>query len=393
MRILLVSLFLPQEKAYHAGGRYVFEILRHMARTHEVHLATRLREDEFPCLEELRPWCRAIHPWPYPATARRGLLDAARLALNYLGFSRFADRLIRSGGYDLVQVEWVESALLIGRGKTPMVLDAHDVITKPAQRGMENSRGLARGVAQLRYLLVRAVERRVSRRFAAVFTLSDYDRGYLLDMLPGLDVRTIPIPAGLDIGDRSFPRESGVILFLASYRYRPVNVRGALWFYREVFPLVRARIPHARFVIAGYGPPAELTALAAEDSQVSVPGFVDDLEACYKQAAVFVAPILTGGGIIVKVLDALAAGTPVVTTTYGNEGVAAHPGRDLLVADDPAGFAAAVVAVLEDPALAARLGEAGRAHVAGQFSRATVLEKMESAWRDVVAPGGRKELT
>ncbi|MBK5274150.1 MAG: glycosyltransferase [Desulfuromonadales bacterium] len=394
MKILFVSLFLPQEKAYHAGGRYVFELLRQLSQRHEIHLATRLQDNEYSGLEELRPFCREIYPYSYPAREKRGLLDKIRLAGNYIGFSRFADRLIRDGVFDLVQVEWVETALCIRRGRIPMVLDAHDVISKPAGRAMNQKTGLGRIIARLRCLLVRSVEKKIMGRFTTIFTMSEYDRNYLHGMLPGVDARTVPIPAGLDIGDRSFEREANTLLFLASYRYRPVNVAAALWFCREVLPLVRQEVPDARFIIAGYGPPVELTALAA-DPLIEVPGFVDDLEACYKGAAVFVAPILQGGGIIVKILDALAAGTPVVTTTFGNEGIGGTPGRDLLVADDPQAFAAAVIAILRDPGLAERLTENGRAFVAEHYGLDAVLAKIETIYGELVrkpGSGNRKDV-
>ena len=100
--------------------------------------------------------------------------------------SRFADRLIRSGDYDVVQVEWVETALLIGKGKTPMVLDAHDVITKPAERRMRQARGVDRLPAGFKYLLTRSAERRIMQRFAAIFTVSEFDRQYLLQLAPEL---------------------------------------------------------------------------------------------------------------------------------------------------------------------------------------------------------------
>jgi hypothetical protein len=128
MKILFVSLFLPQKQAKHAGGRYVFEILSNLAQRHEVHLATRLEEDERPLLDSLRPLCKAIYPYTYRTVAKRRGLDNLRLICNYIGFSRYADRLIREGNYDIVQVEWVETALLIRKGKTPMVLVAHVVI-------------------------------------------------------------------------------------------------------------------------------------------------------------------------------------------------------------------------------------------------------------------------
>ena len=123
--------------------------------------------------------------------------------------------------------------------------------------------------------------------------------------------------------------------------------------------------------------------------RVSVPGFVDDLDECYKRANVFVAPILVGGGIIVKILDAMAAGTPVVTTTYGNEGIGAVPGRDILIADDPESFADAVVRVLSDRGLEERLSLNGREFVRKHFTFEAAMKKLEAAYEKIVK--GRKE--
>jgi len=383
MKILFVSLFLPQEKAYHAGGRYVFELLRRLSEHHELHLATRLEEGEFPYLSELTPYCARIHPFSYPQVTQRNLAGTLRLVANYLGFSRFANRLIRQGDYDLIQVEWVESAILIFRGAAPMVLDAHDVITKPAERYYQRSRGAARLLQFTKLTLVRRVERLIMARFDRIFTLSEFDRNYLLTLCPTLPVAAIPIPAGLDLKPTSYLRVRHRLLFLASYKYRPTNVAAALWFHSEVLPLVRREFPEAQFVIAGFGPPPQLTELAEKDPYTLVTGFVDDTDQLYKSASLFVAPILTGGGIIVKVLDALAAGTPVVTTSFGNEGIGATPGEELLVADDPQSFADAVLALLKDEAKARRISERGAAFAARNFSLAAVLDRLETAYREV----------
>ncbi|MGC2064149.1 MAG: glycosyltransferase family 4 protein [Thermodesulfovibrionales bacterium] len=394
MKILFVSLFLPQEKAYHAGGRYVFEVIKNLSKKHDIYLATRLEEGEFPCLESLRPFCKEIYPYPYRTKSRRGFFDIAGLAFNYLGFSRFADGLARRGDFDLVQVEWVEAAIMIRKRKTPMVLDAHDVITKPAERAALKKRGLGRLFGMLRYFTVKTVERLIVKKFDMVFALSEYDRRYLLQIQPGLSTLTVPIPAGLDMTGRTVEREKNTILFLASYKYRRVNVDAALFFYREIFPLIRKSIPAAKFIIAGYGPPEELTSITEKDPGVFVPGFVDDIEECYKTASVFIAPILVGGGIIVKVLDALAAGTPVVTTTYGNEGIGAVPGRDILIADDPEQFEDAVVRVLNDRELAARLSLNGQEFVRQYFTLEASINKIEAAYQELVnnsnwGPGNR----
>ncbi len=383
MKILFVSLFLPLEKSYHAGGRYIFEVIRNLSKKHDICLATRCEEGELPLIEKLRPFCREIYPYTYRTGTRRGAIDMVGLVLNYAGFSRYADRLAREGGFDLVQVEWVEAALMMKRRKTPMVLDAHDVITKPVERRLRRSGGIGMPAAWLKYRAVKALERWIVRRFDTVFTLSDYDREYLLRMEPGLTVRTVPIPAGMDIRDRQFERQKKTILFLASYKYRMTNVDAALYFYRSVFPLVRKSVPDAVFIAAGYGPPEKLTSLPLKDRAIVVPGFVDDIEECYKRAAVFVAPILVGGGIIVKILDAMAAGTPVVTTSYGNEGIGAVAGRDLLVADDAEGLAAAVIRVLSDPEFAAGVGASGRDFVRSHFSLERVTRSIDAAYEEI----------
>ena len=143
MKILFVSLFLPQEKAYHAGGRYVFEVIKNLSKKHDIFLATRLEEGELPLLGSLKSICKEIYPYSYRTKSRRGFFDIAGLVFNYIGFSHYADGLARRGDFDLVQVEWVEAAIMMRKRKTPMVLDAHDVITKPAERNALKKRGMS----------------------------------------------------------------------------------------------------------------------------------------------------------------------------------------------------------------------------------------------------------
>lgn len=384
MKILFVSLFFPQQKASHAGGRYVYEVIKELSSRHEITLVTRIDEAELSETASIEPYCRNLYPYTYRTKAERGMWDMFSLMLNYIGFSRYADRIAEQGNFEVIQVEWVEAGLMMKQRQTPMIMDAHDVITKPVERLMKKTGGIRRFAAFLRYICVKAIELRIIKKFRMVFTRSEIDKEYLLSMAPGLNVAVVPHPAGLDITERRFDRQKNLILFLASYKYLRRNVDAALFFYHRVFPLVRKVIPDARFIAAGYGPPDDLKALQTKDPAVTVPGFVNDIDACYKEAAVFVAPILTGGGIIVKILDAMAAATPVVTTPYGNEGIGAVPGRDLLVADDPEGFAAAVVKLLMDPEFASEIGRSGQAFVRANFSRKAVIEKIEEAYEQTV---------
>ena len=135
----------------------------------------------------------------------------------------------------------------------------------------------------------------------------------------------------------------------------PPNAEGVRWLLREVWPLVRAEVPDARMLVVGGSPPADV-----EGPGVEVPGRVPELAPWFARASVVVIPILSGAGIRLKVLDALASGKAIVSTTMGAEGAVVEDGEHLVLADDPAAFARAVVALLRDPARAASLGAAAR---------------------------------
>ena len=117
----------------------------------------------------------------------------------------------------------------------------------------------------------------------------------------------------------------------------------------------------------------------AEDSRVVVAGFVENIEEEYKSASVFVAPILTGGGVIVKILDALAAGVPVVTTPYGNEGIEAKDGDEISVADSPVKFADKVISLLENRNLRLCMGDKGKNFVSMYFPAEQLKESIEKS--------------
>jgi glycosyltransferase involved in cell wall biosynthesis len=142
--------------------------------------------------------------------------------------------------------------------------------------------------------------------------------------------------------------------------YWPPNIDGMLWFIREIYPVVRAQRPSVTFDLIGSRPPHELVALQHEVAGLNVTGYVADLQPYLEQCGVFIVPLRAGGGMRVKILEALSRGLPVVTTRLGCEGIGVRDGEHVLIADSPQAFAEAVLAVLGDPALASRLGASGR---------------------------------
>ena len=132
------------------------------------------------------------------------------------------------------------------------------------------------------------------------------------------------------------------VLFMGRMDYH-ANIDGALFFVSKVWPIIHARRPELRLVIVGAQPAKPILALRRQG--ITVTGTVDDVRPFYRSALTSVVPLRVGGGTRLKVLEAMAAGTPVVSTTLGAEGLAVAPGKDILIADSPEALAEAVVAL------------------------------------------------
>jgi polysaccharide biosynthesis protein PslH len=163
----------------------------------------------------------------------------------------------------------------------------------------------------------------------------------------------------------------------------PPNADGLLWFLNAVLPLIRRTQPHATVDIVGTRPPRSVTAAAARHSGVSVHGFVPDLSALLQRASVLVIPLRAGAGMRVRILNGLAQGMPIVTTTVGCEGIDVVPGEHLLVADTAEQFAAATVQLLAQPDEAATLGQRGRALIVEKYDIRAVGAAIDAVYEGV----------
>ncbi|HEX3581779.1 MAG TPA: glycosyltransferase family 4 protein, partial [Thermoanaerobaculia bacterium] len=159
----------------------------------------------------------------------------------------------------------------------------------------------------------------------------------------------------------------GTTGFIGSLDYRP-NQDAVIWIIRELWPRIVARVPDARLSIAGSSPPDWLRSEVVQRGIDFQPN-VADPNAFVNSLSVVLAPIRAGGGMRIKILEAMALGKPVVATTLGASGMDA---KDVVIADDPEAFSDAVARLLRDPAAAARRGAAGRDHVAHTYDSDTL---------------------
>ena len=215
--------------------------------------------------------------------------------------------------------------------------------------------------------------------------LSQDERRTITDRYPSLAARTFDSPVGVDVsrfeGIRppdSYPTDQPVIVFTGSMSYRP-NVDAVCWFVDSILPHVREQFPGATFFIAGKDPVPSVQELSNRPG-VTVTGSVERIEPYLVGADVFVGPLRRGGGVKIKLLEALASARPVVTTSIGLRGTALSGGDHVFLADDPKRFATRVCEALEDPKRDA-ICENGHRFVRENYSWETVIDRLETVLR------------
>ena len=239
-------------------------------------------------------------------------------------------------------------------------------------------------VYRLEHQLTSTYETRVWRDFTRTVLIGEADMREIRKACaargaPGIDNHLLA-PHGVD-AERFRPRrvqavESGSLVFCGVMATN-TNVSAVLWFTKHVWPRIRAEAPEAKFTIVGRLPRREILGLAGREG-ITVTGEVPDPAEYVGRAAVCVNPMQAGAGMQNKLLEYMAMGKAVVATPVANEGIAARPGRELLIEGEAGRFAAAVVSLLRDARRRTALGEAGRARVLRDWTWESNFLKLES---------------
>lgn len=200
------------------------------------------------------------------------------------------------------------------------------------------------------------------------FVCSDKDREYLTNRwrLKGV----VKIPNSVKIPETQPITSEQTLLFLGSYNHKP-NIDAAEYLIRKIWPLVHRALPAATLIIAG-SPHDRIPSYRADAQGISFTGFVEDLDDLYRRCRVVCAPILSGGGTRVKIIEAAAYGKPIVSTRIGAEGLQMRDDHDIMICDDPKLFAKACIKLLTDLESCHRLGAAARDKVVKQYDQSNI---------------------
>ena len=394
LRIMVLTPFMPFAKSLGFNIR-VFQLVRQLATRHQVSVLTYglpANAPDVAALRDLGVEVRVVTP-PFPGWGGRRVAQLASLAsgrpyqyreLQTPAMQRELDRLLESSTFDIVQVESSPVSGFDFRGHPIVVIDEHNIEYELLSRSYRTERSAGRKFfSGVEYLKVRRAEQAAWKRAGGCLVTSRREETAVRRIAP--HVPTAVVSNGVDLDyftPSSEAPERDSVLFTGQLTYRP-NLDAIRYFTREILPLIVHVRPSTKLTVVGYGPPDVLASITG--ANVLATGWVPDVRPYLRRAAVVVVPVRMGSGTRLKVLDALASGKAVVSTSLGCEGIEVRDGEHLLIGDDPEAFASHALAILRDPLLPGTLARSGRRLVEDRYSWSAVTNDLEAFYQRLAA--------
>lgn len=388
-----------------ADSRTVYHMVDYFqGRGHDVHLCSfHVGDMDRDRAADLASKCTSFTP--VELSPRRSKLKMARGLLSsepfqvwyyrYPEMRKAVDGTIREAEPDIYYSHLLRTApYLLPHNEAPRVLGMQISYALNYRRLLRHLDGFAeRLFYRMENRRIVAYESSIARRFERVLLISPADER-AIDETGGLD-NVFFNPHGIDVDyygeDLGCQREPGKIVLNADFE-APTNVDAALYFYEQIFPLVRRQIPDAQLWLVGREPPDELRHVGASDDEVLVTGFVEDLRSYLHRATVAIDPLRVGAGLQNKILVSMAAELPVVATTIANEGIRAPVGKAILLADEPHEFAEHVITLLRDGEKREEIARNGKAWVDEHWTWKYHFERLEEMLNRLRRQGAEAEI-
>jgi polysaccharide biosynthesis protein PslH len=409
MKILYVVPYVPDKVRVRP-----YNLIRHLtACGNQVTVLTlSSNQMEEQAAQELRQECAEVQVFPLKtwralANSLFGALTPDPVQSFYCWQPQLAQRLTELGdparhpAYDAIHIEHLRGVrygqhlLKIRRASMndssiPVIWDSVDSISYLFEQAARQSQKVkSRLMTWLELARTRRYEGKMAGLFAQTLVTSNQDREALLRLAtPGTDPQKIKVlPNGVDLSyftpDPQAERQPATLVVSGKMSYH-ANVSMASFLVNQIMPLIWAKLPSVKLVIVGKDPPKEIEALNSHPN-ISVTGFVPDIRPYLRTATVAVAPLTYGAGIQNKVLEAMACGIPVVTTSKAVSALQVAHGQDLLVADEPTHFADQVLHLLEDPQKQLCIGENGMRYVHKNHNWNNIAGQLEQIYLEAIS--------
>ena len=401
MKILIICPSLPYP-ANSGGSIRIFNLIKRLAKRNEVELMT--INNDFTTkgdINELKKYCQNVYlvsPKKRSKTSQLPrvlgrLIKGEPLLVMYAESNELGKLLHELSGkenYDIIHFEHSATAnnikFLHPQHHAKTVLSMHDINFMKHYRIYKNERKIFKRIKHfLTWFPMLSWEPKVARSFDKSIVVSDVDKTLLKSLDPGLNVSVVP--NGVDTkAYRPYPLQGRKkdILMVGTMDHKP-NVDAAKYFYNEIFPHIRAKVEEVTLTVVGKNPPSEIQQLDS-DSAVEIRPNVPDVRPYYKKAMVSAVPLRSGGGTRLKILESMALGTPVVSTSVGCEGLEVKNKHNILIANNPVDFANKVIGLLTSATLWTEISQNGRDLVEKKYDWRRLAMVLERVYDEALSP-------
>lgn len=380
-----------------------FHALRELSVRHEMTLVAASDEPVSQSdIDAVAPYCKRIEIVPIPRlqsltnVALYGVFSKAPLQTLFYRSRAMRARLrlvLSQSKFDVIHASLIRVLPYVWDiSAPPVVVDLMDSIARGTEIRIPTARPWLKPFYRLEANRLHAYESAACARFPQLFVCAEPDRVAI--GAPNISV----VRTCADLERFAFvraDREDDLVVMTGNMGYQP-NIDAVAWFAANVWPRIRAARPEARFRIVGVRPAALIMALNGRDG-ITVTGPVPDVAIELQRATVAICPMRGGSGLQTKVLEALATGTPVVSTRFGNEGIGAMPDSEILIADDASAFASSVLSLLTDPSRGDRQASAAHRLSEREFTWSASARRIETIYGaalatqpQAAAPGSEK---
>jgi glycosyltransferase involved in cell wall biosynthesis len=382
------------------GGRIgFFNPIKFLSKTHDVTIVTLMTDGEAVALEGLKKFCPDVRVFRRPSRGNWNRL--LRSAISYppgsagkywhVAAGEVIREAIATHSPDIVEFHHLNTAAYRRfAGLVPSVLREHNVEFKVWERHAVNTTNWAEKIyAKWTAPRVRRYEGEVAAEFDRCIVVSEADAAHLQKVAPSARIEVIP--SGVDteyfVPNPSVEEEPWSLTLTGSFEWKPKqqSLRSLL---TRVFPIIRAKVPKARLHVVGRGVPKDLRRFAEETPGVSIHGPVADVRPYIARSALMIQYLESGGGIALKVLEAMAMRKPVLSNSLGCEGIPLKHGADFYLANGAEEFAEAAAMLLADRAFRLRLAQGGFHKVIERYSWNVIANCFQECYRSVLEDRG-----
>lgn len=391
MKILFLSFWFPYPPNFGYKIR-VFNQIKELSKDNEVHLIC-FSNFEKNNISELKNYCTSIfcfEPTHYNRKMSHVFLGFFKKDPRYFStsFTPEAKKVVD----EVIVNEDINIILAGGTGVAEYVLDIKDI---PKALDLHNvDSALYKTIAQNRPTILKKIraylfwlkflgyERKVCEQFDLCIVVSDKEKEHLLKNVPKAKTMVLPNAIDLKLYNVEKKEEPNTIIFTGTLTYE-ANLDAINWFYDSIFPLVKEQKPDVKLIITGDHSKVNVEHLSS-DPNVILTGHVKDIYSLIAESAISIAPIRIGGGSRFKILESMALGTPVVSTTIGAEGIAVTDGENILIADDRKEFAQKTVDLLNNYELRSKISKNARNLVGEKYNWNTLGYKLNQSLLEII---------